>query len=59
MGGGKDLLLIYQIRNLSPRKVKKFVRGILAKMVWDSMPLKRYLVEKRTYTSWHRVISGH
>lgn len=57
--GGRIYFLICQIRKLSPGKVKKLVRGILAKMVWDSVPLKRYLVEKRTYTSWNRVISGH
>lgn len=56
--GGRIYFLICQIRKLSPGKVKKLVRGILAKMVWDSVPLKRYL-EKRTYTSWNRVISGH
>ena len=58
---GRIYCLICQIRKLSPRKVKRFVHGILAKVVWDSVPLKRYLVEKRTYTSWNdiRAISGH
>lgn len=50
---------ICQIRKPSLRKVKRFVHGILANVVWDEVPLRRYLIEKRTYTSWIRVTSSH